>query len=168
MTQHPDRPTEPLYGEDLTVGASYALGSHTPSRQEIVDFARMWDPQTFHLGPTDAGSGGWGDVIASGAHTLAIFQRLSVTHVEHAWAVVAGIGLDDVRFLRPVRPDEPLTGHARLDAIDMVRADRALVVKSGSLVGPTGETAFSVVTRAYVRRRPTGTDATPTTSRVGG
>lgn len=130
MTQHPDRPTEPLYAEDLTVGASYALGSHTPSRQEIVDFARMSDPQTFHLGPTDAGSGGWGDLawLFQPTHdpvltwrvnvlgSLAVYRAAAeagVAAVVHASSVgaysarpdVAGDGPD-----RPVGEDWPTHG----------------------------------------------------------
>jgi acyl dehydratase len=91
------------------------------TRAELIAFAERWDPQDFHVDPVAAGAGSFGDVIASGEQTLAIFQRLSVLAAEADWAVIAGTRLLDVRFLRPVRPDSTLSGGVR---VERTRHDR--------------------------------------------
>ncbi|WP_433062315.1 MaoC/PaaZ C-terminal domain-containing protein [Dactylosporangium sp. CS-033363] len=122
------------YADDLRVGDTFALGTYTVSRTELLEFARQWDPQAFHIDAEAAARGPFGDVIASGAHTMAVFQRLSVLGAESEWAVIAGVRLVDVRFPRPVRPDTTLTGGVRIDAIDFDPVKkRALILKAGWL-----------------------------------
>ncbi|MGB6244684.1 MaoC/PaaZ C-terminal domain-containing protein, partial [Gordonia sp. (in: high G+C Gram-positive bacteria)] len=111
-----------VYGRDLKVGGVYQLGSHLVSEPDLIAFASDWDPQYFHVDPQAAQSSPYGGLIASGLHTLAIYQRLMVTHVSTDWAVIAGRGLDGVRFLRPVRPGDTLTGSATIS--DLLEDDR--------------------------------------------
>lgn len=66
------------YCEDFTVGDSFELGSYTVSEQGILDFAREFDPQPFHIDPEAARKSIYGGPIASGWHTTAIFMRLFV------------------------------------------------------------------------------------------
>ncbi|MCC9069695.1 MaoC/PaaZ C-terminal domain-containing protein [Arthrobacter cryoconiti] len=70
-----------LAAEHLPVGQSVDLGSHSVSEAEIIRFASEWDSQYFHTDPETAHESHFGGLIASGLHTLSIFQRLSVLGV---------------------------------------------------------------------------------------
>jgi acyl dehydratase len=142
------------YAEDLRIGETTPLGTFTLTRAELVAFAQRWDPQDFHVDPVAAAAGRFGDVIASGVQTLAIFQRLSVLAAEADWAVIAGTRLLDVRFLRPVRPGCTLSGGVRVDSVtfDQQRR-RAAVVRAGWLHDDDGR-VFEIRSEALVRCRP--------------
>jgi acyl dehydratase len=145
---------EPKYAEDLRAGQHISLGSFTLSRPELLSFAERWDPQDFHIDEAVAANGRFGDVIASGVQTLAIFQRLSVLAVERDWAVIAGTRLIEVRFLRPVHADTTLTGGVRVKSVDIDRTRRrATVVKAGWL-DDGADRVFEIESEALVRSRP--------------
>jgi acyl dehydratase len=142
------------YAEDLVVGETHQLGTYQITRAELLAFARQWDPQSFHIDEAVAAQNRFGDVIASGLHTLAVFQRLSVLAGEATWAVIAGIRLGDVRFPRPVRPDTVLTGGVRVARIDFEPArGRARVARAGWLEDDGGR-VLEIESEAYVRCRP--------------
>ncbi|GAA4479550.1 MaoC family dehydratase [Rhodococcus olei] len=143
------------YAEDLTVGELIELGSHTVTESELVEFAGRWDPQDFHVDRAAAEQGWFGGLIASGVHSMAVLQRLSVLGVYRHLSVIGGRGLRDVRFRRPVRPGDTLTGTMRIDEVVLDDRGRGLVTSTGQLLGSDGAVVFSVVTEAYVRRRPT-------------
>ncbi|TQF65820.1 dehydratase [Rhodococcus spelaei] len=145
---------EVKYAEDLVVGDVIDLGSHTVSESELVDFATEWDPQDFHTDLAAAEQGYFGGLIASGMHTLAVFQRLSVLGAYRHWGVIGGRGLRDVRFLRPVRPGDVLTGLMVIDSVELDDRGRGLVTTTGELVDAQGRTVFSLLTESYLRRRP--------------
>ncbi|MBA4026548.1 MAG: dehydratase [Gordonia sp.] len=142
-----------LYAEDLVEGHTYELGSYVVTRDEILSFAGQWDPQDFHTDDAAAAKGFFGEVIASGIHTLAVFQRLSVLGAYNRWAVIAGRTLRDVQFRSPVRSDSELSATMSVTTVLLQRPDRALVVTTGQLAS-----AHALVLDAefemYVRRRP--------------
>lgn len=142
-----------ITADDLHVGDEYELGSYTPSLEEMLDFSRQWDPQGFHVDVDVAADGHFGGIIASGLHTMAIVQRLWVTTNLHRWAVIAGSGLRDVRFLRPVRPDQTLTGRVRILDVVLERPDRGRITKQSQLFDADGELVFEMVNDAYIKRR---------------
>jgi acyl dehydratase len=96
-----------FYAEDLAVGQRFELGSYTISEEEIVGFAKQYDPVPIHTDKEAAATGPFGGLIASGFNTLAIYQRLIV---EAVWTQVAGIvGRSfEVRLSRPVRQEHLL------------------------------------------------------------
>src|SRR5215211_2002317 len=94
-----------IRAEQLPVGETIDLGEHRVTREAIVAFATDWDPQPFHVDLEFARSTTFGDVIGSGLHTLAIFQRLAVLGAYRDWAIVAGRTVRDVQFLSPLRPE---------------------------------------------------------------
>lgn len=110
------RPSATVYGEDLRVGQEYHLGSYTLSEDDLIEFASAWDPQVFHVDKDAAETAQYGGLIASGVQTIAIYQRLVVRDVFDRWSVIAGRSLREVRFLRPARPDDRLTGSVVGDA----------------------------------------------------
>ena len=145
-----------VYADDLEVGRVYQLDSYTLTEDEIVEFAKTWDPQIFHVDKAAAEAGAYGGLIASGLHTLSIYQRLAVAGSFGEWNVIAGKRFSDVQFLRPVRPGDTLTGTLVIDAVDIDPRGRALVTTTAELVNDRGAAVLSVTVDAYVRTRPAG------------
>lgn len=105
--------------DDLTPGHRVHLGEYTVSQDELVRFAREWDPQWFHTDVEAAAEGHFGGLIASGIHTLAIYQKLSVETLYTSWDVLAGRGFDRLRFVAPVRPGDTLTGEIEVAEVKL-------------------------------------------------
>jgi len=97
-----------LYWEDLAVGETRDLGTITPTAQEIVDFARQFDPQPFHLDPEAAKESVFGALCASGWHTCAMAMRLMVTNFLKDTSSLGSPGLDSLKWLKPVFPGDTL------------------------------------------------------------
>lgn len=107
-----------LYAQDLTVGQKFPFGSYRMDEAEIVEFATRYDPLYIHIDPEAAAKGPFGGLIASGLHTLAVYQRLAA---EALWSKVAGIAGKrfEVDLQRPVRPGTVITGHAEIEALTL-------------------------------------------------
>lgn len=97
------------YWEDFAVGDVFDLGTRTVTREEIVAFASQWDPQPFHVDEQAARSSSFGGLIASGWHTASLCMRLYVDALLLDAASMGSPGLDEVRWLAPVRPDDTLS-----------------------------------------------------------
>lgn len=154
--------TGPLrYWEDYEVGAVYPLASRTVSEAEILDFARQFDPQPFHVDRAAAERSMFGGLIASGWHTGSILMRLMVDHYLNPETSLGSPGLEEVRWPKPVRPGDTLTGEMRI--LDK-RESRSkpwlgLVVNEGVLRNQHGEVVMSVRATQLVRRAPSATAA---------
>ena len=99
-----------LYWEDLDVGSKTEFGSYDVTREEVLEFARKYDPQPFHLSDEAAAKTHFGRIAASGWHTAAITMRVIVdalTKVQQAG--LGSPGVDELRWLRPVYPGDTLT-----------------------------------------------------------
>lgn len=103
-----------LYYEDIEVGQAFELGSYTVTEEEILDFARKFDPQPFHIDEEAARDSMFGGLIASGWHTASICMRLYVDTILNRSASMGSPGLDQLRWKRPVRPGDTLTGRFRV------------------------------------------------------
>lgn len=144
------------YAEDLVVGEVHRLGCHRVTEQEVVEFATQWDPQLFHTDKAVARRGFFSGLIASGIHTLGMYQRLVVDEVFCHWHVVAAAGFTQVGFRRPVRPGDRITGELTVAGIDPRRPDRSLVTTSTLMTNQDEKVVLSVTLEAYVHRRPGG------------
>lgn len=140
-----------LCAEDLRVGEEIDLGEYVVTEQEILDFAGRWDPQPFHVDEGFASNGYFGGIIASGVHTLGVFQRLAVLGAYRQWDLIAGRAIRDIQLLRPVRPGTVLRGSLTVQEVSLTYPDRALVTKLGRLT-EEGATTMTVELDAYVRR----------------
>lgn len=140
--------------DDIAAGDRVELGHHTVSEDEIVAFAREWDPQWFHTDPAASAEGHHGGVIASGIHTLAALQRLCVESLYSRWAVIAGRGFDRLRFTAPVRPGDTLTGTVTVAEVSLDET-RGRVALDLELRNQDAVTVVTGVLTVYVwRRRP--------------
>ena len=154
LSRRPDVWTdETLFADDLTAGDVFELGSYTVSTDELTGFAEQWDPQFFHVDGDAADRGLFSGLIASGIHTMAVFQRLSVAGFWARSATIAARGIREVRFVRPVRPGSTLSG--RLVVEDVQHRDgRSLVTVNGTLAEEAGDAVLEMSVDAYLARRP--------------
>jgi acyl dehydratase len=102
-------PAEDRYFEDYVPGSVYEFGSIVMEEKEMIDFAMRYDPQVFHIDPDAARKTVFGGLIASGWHTGASSMRLMVDHYLSRVASLGSLGIDEVRWLKPVRPGDELS-----------------------------------------------------------
>jgi acyl dehydratase len=144
--------------EDFTVGATYLCGSFTVTEEEIIAFARLYDPQMMHIDRDLAAGGPFGEIIASGWHTVARTMRLVVDHyLPHNG--LAAPGIDELRWPHPVRPGDTLTLHATVQEARRSRTkpDRGLVHSLLEVLNQHGEVVLSMKPMNLVRvRTPEG------------
>ena len=146
----PTEPTEPtVYAEDLSAGDIVDLGTYRMTEEDLYEFAGQWDPQRFHTDPQFAQQGHFGGIIASGIHSLAIFQRLAVLKAYRHWWVVAGRSIQDIQFHAPVRPGMELQGRLEVTDVQFKREDRALVTLHGTL-SCEGQLLFEMTNSAWI------------------
>ena len=98
-----------LYFEDHVPGSVDAFGSVLVEEQEMLDFAKRYDPQVFHTDPEAAKKTSFGGLVASGWHTVALAMRLIVDHRFSRTANLGSPGVDELRWLKPVRPGDILS-----------------------------------------------------------
>lgn len=142
--------TSRLTADDVPAGETFDLGSYAVSEEEIIRFASEWDSQYFHIDPAAARESYFGGLIASGIHTMAIYQRLSVRGLFERYAVIAGTEARYVRFLHPVRAGDVLTGSVHIDSVVPDRPGRAAVVTTGSLENQDGAPVLSLQMEALI------------------
>jgi len=99
-----------LYWEDFQPGDSAPLGERVVDRDEIIAFARAYDPQPFHVDEAAAQQSMFGGLIASGWHTVAMTMRMMCDAYLNRSASLGSPGVDSVRWLKPVRPGDTLKG----------------------------------------------------------
>ena len=105
-----------LYWEDFQPGSTLEMGSHTFTEEEIIAFARQFDPQPFHIDPVAAKDSFFGGLIASGWHTCAIAMRLMVDGYVGRSASLGSPGLDNIRWLSPVRAGDTISYRRKVTA----------------------------------------------------
>lgn len=128
------------------------------TREEIVSFARVYDPQPFHLDGGD-GDSVFDGLVASGWHTVALCTRMQVDDVFDDIATMGGRGVNDLRWPVPVRPGDTLSGTLTVaDRRSTTHDDRGDVHFRTETVNGDGDTVLSMYNLGIVRRRPAGGD----------
>ena len=144
------------YFDDFHVGQVIELGSRTVSEAEIIAFARDFDPQYFHTDPQAASRSIWGGLVASGWHSCVLFMRMLVDGFLHDVDSIASPGVDEIRWLKPVRPGDRLDG--RLTVLEMTPsrsgARRGTMKTLGELRNQNGELVTTLRAISIVGRRP--------------
>ena len=146
------------YWEDIKQGEVVELGSHTMDKERMVAFAREFDPQPFHTDEKAAEASMWGGLIASGWLTGSTLMRLLYDGFLKDTASLGSPGVDELRWLKPVRPGDTLT--ARLTVIEATasrsRPDRGIVRTRMELMNQDGETVMTITGVNFISRRPGG------------
>jgi acyl dehydratase len=144
------------YFEDFQVGDIFDLGSITVTEEEIIRFARQFDPQPFHTDPVLARDSIFGGLVASGWHTTAMFMRLFFDGLLHETASIASPGVDDVRWLKPVRPGDVL--RARFTVIESTpsksKTSLGIVRSRCEVFNQADELVMSLVGVHFFGRKP--------------
>ena len=96
------------YFEDFTVGEGFEAGGYRMTGEEIVEFARRYDPVSFHTDEAAGRHSVFGGLVASGIHTIAVWNRLR-KDAEDGLVMLVGLGLDELRYPHPVRPGDVLS-----------------------------------------------------------
>ena len=144
------------YFEDFSPGQRFDLGSVVVTEDEILDFARQFDPQPFHTNPEAAAQSPFGGLIASGWHTASLFMRL------YADAVLAGAdsqgspGVETMRWLAPVRPGDRLTGTSIVDDVvpSSSNQQRGTAVITSEVTNQDGVVVMRLTARGLFGCRP--------------
>ena len=145
------------YLEDFQAGDRFRSAEHTVSEAEIIDYARLYDPQSFHTDPAAAKHSIFGGLAASGWYTAAITMRLIAQSEIHVAGGLIGMGVDQLRWPRPVRPGDTLHVDAEVLEVRPSRShpDRGIVRVRNTTVNQAGETVQTMETALFVPRRST-------------
>lgn len=145
-----------VYLDDLEPGAVYELGRRRLERDEIVAFARQYDPQPFHLDAAAAAASIYGGLIASGWHTACVFMRLFADGLLNGAAAMGSPGIDELRWLKPVRPGDELA--ARVEVVEVrpsrSRPDRGIARLRCALANQAGADVLTFTASVIFGRRP--------------
>jgi acyl dehydratase len=139
-------PIDDRYFEDYVEGDVHSFGSIAVEADEIIAFARRFDPQIFHTDPEAAKQTMFGGLIASGWHTAGLMMRLYVEHYLSHVASLGSPGLDELRWLKPVRPGDQLS--LRVTVLGAKRSkskpDRGVVTSLVETVNQADESVMSL------------------------
>lgn len=149
-------PTARLLFDDLRVGTVMSTSeAYEITREEIVEVAGRWDPQPFHLDDEAAADSQFGGLVASGLHTLAASVRLG-TLEQPSTASIAGLGMDEIRMLHPVRPGDRL--QQTTDVTELLpsrsRPDRGIVRARRTVRNQDGVAVLTYLLTWMVERAP--------------
>jgi acyl dehydratase len=146
------------YFDDFPEGYTVEVGTFSLSADEIIAFGRRYDPQPMHVDPEAARASVYGGLIASGWQTAASYMRLLVDSVIGESASMGSPGIDNLRWFKPVRPDEQLRG--RFTVIESrpsnSRPDWGIVRSRGELINQADEVVMSLDGVNFLARRPPG------------
>jgi acyl dehydratase len=147
---------EKRYFEDFVVGESIEFGSYTLTEEEIIAFAKQFDPQPFHVDPEKAAASFYGGLIASGWHTASTYMRLLVNGLLQDTQSLGSPGVDELRWLKPVRPGDTL--QARYTVLETnaskSRPNVGIIRSNGEMVNQNGEVVMTIIAANFFARRP--------------
>jgi acyl dehydratase len=144
------------YFEDFPEGYAQDLGTFSLTADEIIDFARKYDPQPMHVDPQAGQASIYGSLIASGWQTVAMYMRLLVDGVIGESASMGSPGVDSVRWMKPVRPDETLRANVLVleSRASNSRPDWGIVRTRGEVLNQDDEVVMRLEAVNFFARRP--------------
>lgn len=144
------------YVEDFESGQTHHLGQYAVSEDEIVEFARKWDPQRFHLEANHDAETPFDGIIASGWHTAAIFMKLYVAAVLNDGRGLGSPGLDELRWPEPVRAGDTVTATSTVERImpSISHQNGAIITQHCQLLNQHDQTVMSMRLHVMFQRRP--------------
>ncbi len=148
-------PANQRFFEDYEAGRVYEFGTITVREQDIVDFARQFDPQDFHVDPVKAARHAFGGIVASGWHTVSLAMRLYVDHYLSQVASLGSPGVDEVRWPNPLRPGDTLRIRVTILETRPSRSkpDRGMVRAHVEAINQKDEPVLSMIVISLLGRR---------------
>jgi acyl dehydratase len=147
------------YLEDLEVGRKSAFGSYQVTREEVLEFARKYDPQPFHLSDEAAAQTHFGRLAASGWHTCAMTMAMIVENLEaHEQAGLGSPGVDELRWLKPVFPGDTLRAETEILEVKPSRSkpDIGSFRSRCTVFNQDDQPVLTFISIVLIRRRPQG------------
>lgn len=144
--------------EDFRIGETWTSRSVTLSQDDIIRYARENDPQPIHTDPEKAAAGRFGTVIASGWQIAALSMRLFVEAGGYGETPMVGLGIDELRWKKPVRPGDTLTVTREVVATERhaTRPEFGVIRTRVTVTNQRDETVMSLVSLGQVPARPAG------------
>ena len=144
------------YYEDFKVGDRFVSGGMTMTESAIIEFARQWDPQPFHIDAEFAKKWQYGGLIASGLHTMCVTLRLWLELGVFRACSLGSPGLGETQFPRPVRPGDTL--RVVTDIVELrlsaSKTDRGVGRIRQVTINQRGEHVMEQETIVFLKRRP--------------
>jgi acyl dehydratase len=143
------------YWEDFRPGEVTDVGSVTVSADEIVAFAKQYDPQPFHTDLDAPADGPFGGLVASGWHTTSLFMGMFVRAILLDAASLGSPGVEEIRWTAPVRPGDTLTGRVTVDDVQesATNPSRGTVFTTSELFNQDGVLVMRMKARSFFARR---------------
>jgi acyl dehydratase len=142
--------------DDYAQGDVFEFGDCLVTAEHIIEFARRYDPQPFHVDPEEARHSSFGGLVASGWMTGSLVMRMMVDHFISPQSAMGSPGLDQVRWIRPVHPGDRL--HVRVTVLEVRRStskpDRGVLKLRQEAINQDGITVMSMEGLAMQRCRP--------------
>jgi acyl dehydratase len=148
-----------IYFEDLEVGAETDFGSYEVTREEVLEFARKYDPQPFHLSDEEAAKTHFGRIAASGWHTAAMTMAVIARYVvKHEQAGLGSPGIDELRWKKPVYPGDTLYVRGRIveTTPSRSRPDMGSFRTETTVTNQDEQPVMTFTSIVLMRRRPAG------------
>jgi len=145
------------YFEDLEVGAETYFGSYDVTREEVLEFARKYDPQPFHLSDEAAAKTHFGRMSASGWHTCAMTMAVIARKVvDSDQAGLGSPGIDELRWLKPVYPGDTLRCETELldKRVSQSRPEMGITKGRTTVFNQHDEAVMTFVANGLIRTRP--------------
>jgi acyl dehydratase len=150
--------THKYYWEDFKPGDTFPMGERAIDRDEVMAFARQFDPQPFHIDEAAAERSIYGGLIASGWHTVAMVMRMMCDSYLNQSASLGSPGVDNVRWLKPVRPGDTI--HAQRTVLEsrasQSRPEMGLVKTRWEVFNQDGELVMTMEGYGMFQRRSAG------------
>jgi acyl dehydratase len=149
-------PINDRYFADYVEGDVHRFGTIAVERDELIAFAKQFDPQAMHTDPQAAKNTPFGGLIASGWHTAALVMRLYVEHYLTHVASLASPGIDELRWLKPVRPGDVLSVRVTVlkTAPSKSKPDRGVVTSFVEVINQAGEIVMTFKAVNIIGKRP--------------
>lgn len=149
------------YFEDYEVGQCREYGGYEVTEGEVIEFATKYDPQWFHTDPERAKESIYGGLIASGWHTAAMLMRMTVDGNVGQAASLGSPGVDEVRWLKPVRPGDILRVRSTVTELVPSRSkpDRGIVRSFTEVLNQKDEPVMTMRGMVMIGRRPSSGSA---------
>ena len=144
------------YFEDFQVGQRIKFDRYAVMQSEIVEFAKRYDPQVFHVDDSHSLTAELGGIMASGWHTTAIFMRLAVDAYLGNAAVLTSPGVDELRWLAPVRAGDMISGEAIVEEarLSVSKPDRGILTTGVRLWNQQEVDVLRLRTHVFIRVCP--------------
>lgn len=147
------------YFEDIQVGGKASFGRYEVTREEVMEFARKYDPQPFHLSDEAAAQTHFGRLSASGWHTCAMTMAMLVENLKaHRQAGLGSPGIDELRWLKPVYPGDTLRCESEVveKRVSVSRPEMGIFKSRLTVFNQDDVPVMSMVSNGLVRTRPSG------------